>query len=106
MKGSVLTGKTLLLLIVAALLFIAGAVNFQQRLRNQPPPWDGVTWVDTSQGVVAKSVQPGSAAARARLIPGDHLLAVSPNGRRCEEIVRAPKCEQIGNATDVQIYLD
>ncbi len=106
MKGSVLTGKTWWLLVAAALLIAAGALNFYQRLRHQPPPWDGVTWVDTSQGVIAKAVEAGSAAARARLIPGDHLIAISPSGRRCEGIVRGPKCEQIAEAKDIQIYLD
>src|SRR5437667_10787771 len=105
MKGSVLTGKTWLLLIAAALLIAGGALNFSQRLRNRPPPWDGVTWVDTGQGVVAKTIEPGSAAARARLISGDHLLAVSPSGRRCAEITSGPRCEQIGSARDGQIYL-
>src|SRR5256885_6637629 len=106
MKGSVLTGKTWLLLIAAALLIAAGALNFSQRLRHRPPPWDGVTWVDSAQGVVAKTIEPGSAAARARLIPGDHLLAVSPSGRRCAEITSGPRCEQIASARDVQIYLE
>jgi len=106
MKGSVLTGKTWLLLIAAALLIAAGALNFSQRLRHRPPPWDGVTWVDSGQGVVAKTIEPGSSAARARLIPGDHLLAVSPSGRRCAEITSGPRCEQIGSARDVQIYLE
>jgi two-component system, NtrC family, sensor kinase len=106
MKGSVLTGRTWLLLIAAALLIAAGALNFSQRLRNQPPPWDGVTWIDSGQGVIAKSVEPGSASARASLIPGDRLIAVSPNGRKCAEILRGQKCEQIGSAKDVQIYLD
>src|SRR5437762_10527743 len=106
MKGSVLTGRTWLLLIIAALLIAAGALNFSQRLSHQPPPWDGVNWVDSSQGVVAKTVEPGSAAARAQVIPGDHLLAISLSGKRCEEVINGPKCEQIADARDVQIYLD
>ena len=44
MKGSVLTGKTWWLLVAAALLIAAGALNFSQRLRLRPPAWDGVTW--------------------------------------------------------------
>jgi two-component system, NtrC family, sensor kinase len=95
-----------MLLITAALLISAGALNFSQRLRIQPPPWDGVTWVDNAQGVVAKTVQPGSAGARARIMPGDHLLAVSMTGRKCEDVMSGLKCEQIAKAQDVQIYLD
>ena len=78
-----LTGKTWLLLVTAALLIAAGALNFSQRLSHQGPAWDGVTWVDTAQGVIAKSIAAGSAAARARMNPGDHLLAVSMTGQKC-----------------------
>jgi two-component system NtrC family sensor kinase len=106
MKGSVLTGRTWLLLITAALLIAAGVLNFSQRLRFQPPPTDGVTWIDTAQGVVAKTVQPGSAAARARIIAGDRLLAISMTGRKCEDVARGPRCEQVARSQDVQIYLD
>ena len=106
MKGSVLTGKTWLLLIVAALLIAAGVLNFSQRLSHQPPAWDGVTWVNTPQGVVAKTVEPGSSAAGAQVIPGDHLLAISLIEQKCEEVTNGPKCEQIADARDVQIYLD
>jgi len=105
-KGSVLTGKTWWLLVAAALLIAAGALNFSQRLRLKPPAWDGVTWEDTSQGIVAKAVEPGSAAARARMIPGDKLMAISMTGQKCEDVSRGPRCEQIGGAKDVQIYLD
>ena len=106
MKGSVLTGRTWLLLITAVLLITAGGVNFWQRWHNQPPPWDGVTWVDTREGVVAKTVQPGSAAARARVNPGDLLIAISPNGQRCEDVTRGKKCDPLTRSQDVQIYLE
>ena len=105
-KGSVLTGKTWLLLVVAALLIAAGALNFSQRLSHQPPPWDGVTWVDSSHGVVAKTVEPGSSAARARVIPGDRLIAISMTGQKCEEVTSGPRCEPISAARYVQIYLN
>jgi PAS domain S-box-containing protein len=106
MKGSVLTGRTWLLLITAALLITAGGANLWQRFHNQPPPTDGVTWVDTAQGVVAKTVQAGSAGARARIIPGDRLLAISMTGRKCEDLERGTRCEQVAKSQDVQIYLD
>src|SRR5260370_9557933 len=106
MKGSVLTGRTWLLLITAALLITAGAMNFSQRLLFRPPPTDGVTWIDTAQGVVAKAVEPGSAAARARIIPDDRLLAVSMTGRKCEDAAPGSRCEQVAKSQDVQIYLD
>src|SRR5437870_6202942 len=107
MKGSIMTGRTWLLLSAAALLIAAGVVNFWQRASNKhSPPWDGVTWVDTAQGVVAKTVKSGSSAARASIIPGDHLIAISQNGQRCEDVTRGPRCEQIANSQDVQVYLD
>ena len=97
MKGSVLTTKTWFLLIGAALLISAGVLNFLQRVRHETPAWDGVEWVDTSEGIVAKTIERGSAAERAWLLPGDVLLGVSLNG---------VKAEQITSARDVQIYLD
>ena len=97
-KGSVLTTRTWFLLIGAALLISAGFLNFRQRAKHETPAWDGVDWVDTSKGVVAKSIERNSAGERAWLLPGDHLLGVSldPNA----------KSEEIAHARDVQIYLD
>jgi hypothetical protein len=84
------------LLIVAAVLIAAGVLNFGQRLKRETPPWDGVAWVDTKDGVIAETILAESAAARAHMLPGDRLIAVS-NSIQYEEIVRAK---------DVQIYLD
>jgi two-component system NtrC family sensor kinase len=106
MKGSVLTGKTWWLLVTAALLIAAGALNFSQRVSHQGPAWDGVTWVDTAQGIIAKSVEPSSAAARARMNPGDHLLAISMTGQKCEDVTRGARCEEVSGAEKVQLYLD
>ena len=97
MKRSVLTTRAWLLLIGAALLVVAGVLNFGQRARHETPPWDGVRWVDTRQGVVAEVVEANSPGERARLLPGDHLIAISLNDSKYEEITRAK---------DVQIYLD
>ena len=103
MKGSVLTTRTWLLLATAVLLFVAGAMNFWQRSHNQGPPTDGVTWVDASQGIVAKSIAPGSAAARARMNPGDRLLAISMTEQKCEDLTRGVKCDPVVEAKHVQI---
>src|SRR5207245_3728697 len=77
-----------------------------QRSHNQGPPTDGVAWVDTSQGIIAKSIEPGSAAARARMNPGDRLLAISMAEQKCEDVTRGPKCEEVSGAETIQLYLD
>src|SRR5256714_9034725 len=106
MKSSVLTTRTWLLLATAVLLFVGGVINFWQRSHNQGPPTDGVTWVDTSQGIVAKSIAPDSAGARARMNPGDRLLAISMVEQKCEDVTRGPKCEEVSGAEKIQLYLD
>jgi two-component system NtrC family sensor kinase len=97
-KGSVLTTRTWLLLIGAVLLISAGVLNFGQRIRHETPASDGVEWIDTKDGVIAKSIERNSAGDRAWLLPGDRLLGISLDvNSKQEEIVRA---------RDVQIYLD
>ena len=98
MKGSVLTTRTWFLLIGAALLISAGFLNFRQRANHETPAWDGVEWVDTSEGIIAKSIEKDSAAERAWMLPGDRLIgiALDPRGR----------ADEVVNARDVQIYLD
>ncbi|MCA1574741.1 MAG: hypothetical protein LC770_09435, partial [Acidobacteria bacterium] len=97
MKRSVLTTGTWMVLIAAALLVAAGVLNFAQRSRRETPPWDGVKWVDTRQGILAETVEPNSSGARAWILPGDRLIAASLDGVRKDEIA---------HAKDVQIYLD
>jgi PAS domain S-box-containing protein len=79
------------------LLISAGVLNFRQRVQQETPPWDGVEWVDTTEGVVAKNIERDSAADRAWLLPGDRLIGISLDGGRPEQIV---------SARDVQIYLE
>ena len=97
MKRSVLTTGTWLVLIAGALLVAAGVLNFAQRARHETPPWDGVRWTDTKQGIVAETVASHSSGERARLLPGDRLVAISLNDSKYEEVVQA---------RDVQMYLD
>src|SRR2546429_258503 len=96
MKGSVLTTRTWMLLIAAGLLVTAGVLNVLQRAKHQTPPNDGVTWVDTKDGIIAKAVEPNSAADRAYVLPGDRLLGIRLNDRD----------EEVIHARDVQMYLD
>ena len=81
----------------AALLVTAGILNFAQRLRHETPPWDGVRWSDTRQGIIAEVVEPGSSGARGQILTGDRLIAISLDNKNYEEL---------GHAKDVQIYLD
>ena len=97
MKRSVFTTGTWLVLIGTALLLTAGILNFAQRVRQETPAWDGVTWVNTKEGIVAEKVEPGSSGARNQIVPGDRLHAISLNNR---------KYDQVARASDVQIFLD
>ncbi len=79
------------------LLLTAGILNFVQRLERKTPAWDGVTWTDTKQGIIADKVQIGSSGARAQIHEGDRLIAISSDNRSYEEVTRAE---------NIQIYLD
>jgi hypothetical protein len=85
-----------MLLVTAALLVTAGLLNFEQRWKHKSPPTDGVTWVQQDGQVIAQAVEPGSAGARAGILPGDHLFAISEDEKQFDELDVAHK---------VQIYL-
>ena len=63
----------LALLTVAAIVF--AILNFQQRSRFIVPD-DGVTWIETANGVTAWHVAPGSPADRAGIRQGDYVQSV------------------------------
>jgi len=77
--GAVVLAATTL----AAIVF--GAINFQQRSTVVVPD-DGVSWLDTGQGVVAWHVTPGSPADSAGIKPNDRLLAL--NGSEVRRVVQ------------------
>jgi PAS domain S-box-containing protein len=88
------------LLMAAALLVVAGGLNFYQRLTRTPPVTDGVTWKQTAQGVFAQSVDPNSVAGRAGLLgvlPGDRLVAASLDEEHDEPVT---------TSADIPIYLE
>ena len=64
----------LALLSVAVVVF--GALNYQQRSAFSTPD-DGVSWLDTSAGVTAWLVAPGSPASGAGIRPGDVLRGLN-----------------------------
>ncbi|MFZ0412890.1 MAG: ATP-binding protein [Candidatus Acidiferrales bacterium] len=67
-------GAVLLALVTLAAVIFA-VLNFDQRSRYLLPD-DGVTWMDTSQGVVAFHVVPDSPAAKAGIRQGDAVQSV------------------------------
>lgn len=97
MKDSVLTTRTWVLLIVAALFVAAGALNFAQRATHQFPPTDGITWIQTPQGIIAEKVEPNLPGARAGIIKGDRLIAVSRDETNFDEVA---------TASEAQIFLE
>ncbi len=77
---------TLAVVTLAAISF--GILNFQQRVRFDAPD-DGVSWLDTPQGVKAWQISPDSPAAKAGIKPGDHIKSI-----RGVEIHRAVQVTQ------------
>src|SRR5713101_3520194 len=77
MKYSVmmrLGAVTLALLTLAAVVFCA--LNFQQRKEYKTPD-DGVSWLDTAQGIQAWHVASDSPAAKAGIREGDYVTAIN-----------------------------
>ncbi len=97
MKGSVLTTRTWVLLIVAALFTAAGVLNFAQRATEKFPPTDGITWIQTPQGIFAQKTERDQAGARAGIIPGDRLIGISQDETNFETVTAA---------SEVQIFLE
>ncbi len=93
-----LTTRTWMLLIAAALLLAIGILNFSQRSTFRLPPEDGIEWVQTNEGVVVQSVEENSAGARASILPGDRLIGILKDGEE--------QYDEIVSAADVQIYLE
>ena len=55
---------------------VFGVINFQQRMAFEVPD-DGASWMGPNQGVQAAYIQPNSAADRAGIRAGDHLVAIN-----------------------------
>jgi PAS domain S-box-containing protein len=69
----------LVLVTMAAVIF--GVINFRQRAAYEYPD-DGVTWLDTPSGVVAREIAPKSPAVVAGIKPGDRLISINDNPMR------------------------
>jgi hypothetical protein len=67
--------KLIGVLAITAVLVVIGAFNLRDRLGSPPVPDDGIEWVNTADGVQARSVTPDSPLAQ-YVKPGDLLKAV------------------------------
>src|SRR5438874_1479252 len=76
MINSVVKVKTMLLLSFGIAVMILALLNLSDRIQQTPLPDDGVTWIDTNNGVMASIVRAGSPADRAGIVRGDLLRYV------------------------------
>src|SRR5208337_3782630 len=67
---------TLSLALLSLVLVGFGLLNYQQRSQYQAPD-DGVSWIETPQGVTAWIVERGGPAERAGIHEGDILKAIN-----------------------------
>lgn len=68
------TSKLIAILAITVALLVIGILNLRDRLSLPPVADDGVVWVDTPEGVQAKSVSPDSPLASA-VRKGDYVRA-------------------------------
>ncbi|PYP86085.1 MAG: hypothetical protein DMF61_14720 [Blastocatellia bacterium AA13] len=87
--------KLLLILSATTALVVVGVLNLRDRLRQKPIPYDGISWVDTADGVKAQSVSEDSPLVLA-LRPGDYVRGFLYHG----------KYELVKQAENVSLYLD
>ena len=100
--------KLVAVLAVTALLVVIGALNLRDRLSSPavPVPDDGVEWVNTANGVQARSVSPDSPVAL-YVQPGDYVRAVFfVNEREVVNGVTTLKYERITLVEELDRYLD
>ncbi len=79
---------TILVAMLSLALVVFGVINFHQRRQFQMPD-DGVTWLESDQGVTAWIVDPAGPGAEAGLREGDQLVAI--NGKRVRSQADAVK---------------
>jgi len=67
---------TVMLALLSLTLVVFGVLSFEQRRLYQLPD-DGVSWVDTTDGITAWIVTPNSPAQRAGIVQGDRLKSIN-----------------------------
>jgi len=100
--------KLLLILLLTAGLVVVGALNLRDRLSARPIPDDGVEWVDTPDGVQAKSVSPDSPLAY-KVRKGDTLRAffnIGQDDSRGANQQRVLDYELVERAGSIPLYLE
>lgn len=105
------TGKTKLLgvLVLTVGLVVLGAFNLRDRLSAAGIPDDGVEWVETPEGIVAKSISPNSPLLY-KVRPGDELKAFFYVGAQDETrqttTLRGLDYEEVTHADSISRYLE
>jgi PAS domain S-box-containing protein len=97
MKEKTLKRGSLIWLLAAVLLVVAGALNLAQRAYQDMPPTDGITWTHRLDGIYAVRVKAGFSGSRAGISVGDKLLGIG---------LEDDKIEEINSVADVQMYLE
>src|SRR6266404_6435712 len=108
MKELTSTTKLVTVLAITVTLVVIGILNLRDRLSLPPVADDGVEWVDTSDGVQAKSVSPDSPLAYA-VRKGDYVRAFfyvgrSEDGSRAKLAPRSLDYEEVARAETLSRY--
>lgn len=93
------------ILIITALLASLGILSLVERLG---PKWreDGVSWHTAGGQLLAESVVPGSPAALAGILPGDHLIAVADHRVFTPEDVALELARSVSSSADVEYRVE
>ena len=110
MKDIASTIKLVAVLAITIALVVIGILNLRDRLSVPPVASDGIEWVDTADGVQAKSVSPDSPLAYA-VRKGDYVRAFFYVGRydgasAAKSAPRYLDYEQVNRAETLARYLE
>src|SRR5712692_8435982 len=110
MKELASTIKLVAVLAITIALVVIGILNLRDRLSLPPVAADGIEWVDTADGVQAKSVSPDSPLAYA-VRKGDYVKAFFYVGRydsaaATKSVPRYLDYEEVSRAETLARYLD
>ncbi|HLG17702.1 MAG TPA: ATP-binding protein [Blastocatellia bacterium] len=95
MKDLASKAKLFAILAVTAVLVVVGVLNLRDRLRPNPVPHDGIEWIETENGIQARSVDPESPLASI-IKKGDFVRAFYYQG----------KYEQVDHVGTLYLYLE